>query len=536
MSCSKIFSGDLPELTYYILKYFQNDFSTLHSCILVNRLWCRLAIPLLWENPFSIPTKNYDFINIYLHNLNGDLRTKLNEYKINDNLLPSNTMFNYPMFLKYLNTYRIVFSVNSWFHKTASTSKPGDRSLLGNLDLRSISNFKRLIHMSLIKIFIDSEVNLHTFEIEITIYYKTYIDNILEIILQNTNFIHNIRYLKLYTSIFIKNENSSSIENRITQIINSHQNLKKILLCHNKFPLYQPLLLSRHSNCSNTLNIIIFYDVNFKNIANLDKLFEQLNVLESVHIFYCSLNTGFIQQIINLTKPFKLKSLFIKEVPKIESLQSLLQKSGDYLENFDNGLGVTSLKKQQLFELIMKYCKNIKFLNLYVFGNKIFCPSFNLIENIKQNLNYLFVGACDLFRLDNDHIERSSIILRNLGQILPPKLEYLCLSFHIKAIDLEIFLKNSQNSFIKKLLINNTIQAYSDDIEILPCIKEHIMKKKRVHHLAVRIFVVDNYIGNVIRDLSNLKDEVNEFNLHNIGIQKYDDLCFNIYNFMKEIA
>uniref|UniRef100_U9T5P7 F-box domain-containing protein n=1 Tax=Rhizophagus irregularis (strain DAOM 181602 / DAOM 197198 / MUCL 43194) TaxID=747089 RepID=U9T5P7_RHIID len=50
MSCSKIFSGDLPELIYEIIKYFQNDFSTLHSCILVNRLWCRLAIPLLWEN------------------------------------------------------------------------------------------------------------------------------------------------------------------------------------------------------------------------------------------------------------------------------------------------------------------------------------------------------------------------------------------------------------------------------------------------------------------------------------------------------
>jgi hypothetical protein len=56
MSCSKIFSGDLPELTYEVIKYFRNDFSTLYSCVSVNRLWCRLAIPLLWENPFTIPT------------------------------------------------------------------------------------------------------------------------------------------------------------------------------------------------------------------------------------------------------------------------------------------------------------------------------------------------------------------------------------------------------------------------------------------------------------------------------------------------
>src|SRR5438034_4339083 len=102
MACSKLFSGDLPEFINEIIKHFHNDFSTLHSCILVNRLWCRLAIPLLWEDPFSIPTENFNFIEIYLHlhNLNDDdLKTKLNNYKINDDLLPSNTsntLFNYP--------------------------------------------------------------------------------------------------------------------------------------------------------------------------------------------------------------------------------------------------------------------------------------------------------------------------------------------------------------------------------------------------------------------------------------------------------
>src|SRR5690349_10529018 len=104
MTHSKIFSGDLPELTYYVIKYLKNDFSTLHSCILINRLWCRLAMPLLWENPFSICNGNYNFIEIYLHNLNGHYKTKLNKYTINDNsLLPLNTLFNYSSFLKYLN-------------------------------------------------------------------------------------------------------------------------------------------------------------------------------------------------------------------------------------------------------------------------------------------------------------------------------------------------------------------------------------------------------------------------------------------------
>src|SRR3954468_8993044 len=112
MACSKIFLGELPELLNKIIQYFRSDFSTLHSCILVNRLWCRLAIPLLWENPFPIiPRNNYysrvyyklRFIENYLVHLNDNDKKKLNEFGIND-LLPSNTLFNYPSFIKHLNT------------------------------------------------------------------------------------------------------------------------------------------------------------------------------------------------------------------------------------------------------------------------------------------------------------------------------------------------------------------------------------------------------------------------------------------------
>jgi hypothetical protein len=53
MACSKIFLGDLPELTNGIIQYLHHDYKTLYSCILVNRLWCHSAISLLWENPFS---------------------------------------------------------------------------------------------------------------------------------------------------------------------------------------------------------------------------------------------------------------------------------------------------------------------------------------------------------------------------------------------------------------------------------------------------------------------------------------------------
>src|SRR5581483_3657124 len=125
-------------------------------------------------------------------------------------------------------------------------------------------------------------------------------------------------------------------EKHLSQIVISQQNLKRISFEYTLFPLYSSLLsLLQNPNCSNTLNTIIFHYIDFKNIVVLSEVFEHLNVLESVHIIYCqSLNSNVIKQFINVTKPLKLKSLFLDNTLHIESLELLIQKSSNYLENF----------------------------------------------------------------------------------------------------------------------------------------------------------------------------------------------------------
>ncbi|PKK63569.1 hypothetical protein RhiirC2_758086, partial [Rhizophagus irregularis] len=74
--------------------------------------------------------------------------------------------------------------------------------------------------------FIKHEVKLHTLEIEISrAIYNKHAENILEIILQNPNFIHNVRNLKLY---ILSSINNKLIKNRISQLINLQKNLKKV--------------------------------------------------------------------------------------------------------------------------------------------------------------------------------------------------------------------------------------------------------------------------------------------------------------------
>ncbi|RGB22099.1 hypothetical protein C1646_776653 [Rhizophagus diaphanus] len=489
MACSKLFLGDLPELISKVIQYFRYNHKTLHSCILVNRLWCHLAIPLLWEDPFSIKDpKNYHFIEIYLHYLNDDDKTKLNEYLL---------------FL----------------------------------------------------IFIENEVNLHSFEVTLPKGIDIdWFDEIFELILQNPNFIYNIKNfeINLYNNItkFLRviysNCHSISslyikvpsyyydissyliIEKSLSQLINSQENLQKISFGFNKFPLYHSLLSLKSHNCSNTLNTIIFNCVNFKDIIVLNEVFNQLNVLESIHIVCCySLDYNFIQQISNVTRPFKLKSLFLHETLQIESLKLLIQKSGNYLEKFGISFGITDNESQQLLPLITKYSGKIKYLVTTWLDNENVYLLFSLIENITQILSYLTINYIDFNYFDRHNI--SLIILQNIGQILPLKLEYLNLILSVNTSDLKIFLENFQNTFIKKLLIGNMKNDESQDI--LPYIKECIVKKKRVKYLAIsKTFYGEN------EDLFFQKDVVKEFQLYDIQVLNYDDLLINFYNFIKEVV
>ena len=147
MSYTKIFLGDLPEIINEIIQYFQNDFSTLHSCILVNKFWCQITIPLLWKDPFSVKNpKNFHFIEIYLQKINEKDKTQLNRCGINNNVFPSKTLFNYSHFIECINTRNIYSIMIKWIE----VNKPFTCS-------------KGRILLLLIKVFIENEVKIKYF-------------------------------------------------------------------------------------------------------------------------------------------------------------------------------------------------------------------------------------------------------------------------------------------------------------------------------------------------------------------------------------
>ncbi|GBC04122.1 hypothetical protein RclHR1_05520010 [Rhizophagus clarus] len=103
---------------YVILKELKRDFRSLHSCLLVNRLWCKIVVPILWRNPWKFyefvefTKRDQKFLKSFYKILILLLPPESKELLINNgiNIFPTSfkkPLFNYVYFIKSLNIYVI---------------------------------------------------------------------------------------------------------------------------------------------------------------------------------------------------------------------------------------------------------------------------------------------------------------------------------------------------------------------------------------------------------------------------------------------
>src|SRR2546429_4945539 len=100
------------------------------------QFWCCIAIPILWKDPFStINQKEFDhhlhFLDIYFLLLNDDDKKSFKMYKVGRrmNSFSFEPLFNYPSFIKTLNTYQLEFHVVNWLN---IIQKPHDQPYFTN--------------------------------------------------------------------------------------------------------------------------------------------------------------------------------------------------------------------------------------------------------------------------------------------------------------------------------------------------------------------------------------------------------------------
>ena len=100
-----------------IFEYLENDKVTLHSCLLVNRLWCKISVRILWKNIWS-----FKYTVAYQHRLKvasailstliaclpSESKELLHKNEIFISTPTSNPpLFNYATFCKVLSIYEI---------------------------------------------------------------------------------------------------------------------------------------------------------------------------------------------------------------------------------------------------------------------------------------------------------------------------------------------------------------------------------------------------------------------------------------------
>jgi hypothetical protein len=93
-----------------IFEYLEDDIVSLHSCLLVNRLWCVISVRILWRNVFRGKyNTSFETLISCLPNESKEILSK------NGIIISTSTskppMFNYAVFCKVISSYMIYYQI-----------------------------------------------------------------------------------------------------------------------------------------------------------------------------------------------------------------------------------------------------------------------------------------------------------------------------------------------------------------------------------------------------------------------------------------
>ena len=88
-----------------IIEYLDNDIVSLHSCLLVNRLWCEVSVRILWRSIYNYNERTYNTLISCLPNESKEISR--NNGVVTSILTSKSPMFNYAAFCKVLSVNEI---------------------------------------------------------------------------------------------------------------------------------------------------------------------------------------------------------------------------------------------------------------------------------------------------------------------------------------------------------------------------------------------------------------------------------------------
>src|SRR3954452_17454099 len=92
---------------FLILKGLRYDNNSLYSCLLVNKTWCKITIPILWKDPWKNvrekETKSrFNVNNVIISHLSNEVKENLESKDIKISVIQQKPLFDYISFIRHL--------------------------------------------------------------------------------------------------------------------------------------------------------------------------------------------------------------------------------------------------------------------------------------------------------------------------------------------------------------------------------------------------------------------------------------------------
>ncbi|CAG8557295.1 7168_t:CDS:2 [Diversispora eburnea] len=318
--------------------YTIDDLHNLYQCILVNRTWCSIAIPILWSQPFHFLKENPDSGTANEHKMSS---MEICEYR-------RPPMFNYPGFMRSMWYETMVQAIEAWCLELSEIMNPdNENTAMNEQEDKLIDNAEIVVMKSVLKLCLNKGARLNCLFLHPDRLDELN-DELYEMLLVNEEFkdlVSSIKTLEingmirknnvylmlskrcrklecLYIhSLWARNHDKKYVDNfgnAITTLITSQHSLRYFTLSNCK--AYARAIVPPLKHQSSSLRYIRFENVDFRGCDPWESVAECKRI-ELLEVYECSnLNEEMVAPVINARfgKEFEARYVSSNQCQKFE--------------------------------------------------------------------------------------------------------------------------------------------------------------------------------------------------------------------------
>ncbi|CAB5216569.1 unnamed protein product [Rhizophagus irregularis] len=491
----------IPDCLLEIFSYLKYDRKTLFSCIRVNRLWCRLAIPILWSSPFKYYSQSYTYkiINTYITCLNIQDKVILKNLGLKNCLINMKSLFYYPRFLESFVIDNYTLGLKKWVKENFQNENLlRAQQIVDNMmmdlifnDNCSLKKFKYVNYIEISRIdFLKKLSNLNlslinTFEFLGHGYSKEMYSNILpKLFNQMSKTSRNIKHLSLYfpktmSTKTMTTTTTTPTTSSTTTLTNSTTSSTTMSTTFNYYMIDNNNLISITENSDNSTDL----DLSIINLIKSQNSLESFSTNEfwmkcsTEMIFNSLISHSNSLKFIKFFTLINFNQSFFKFIKQIHSLRTLEFKRFLFFEQFDSTLSNMIIPQNYLSQVQNIYLEErdipyrlidtiIRITNhslkkfysrrinpIILSSIKSFCPNITHLHISLEKYSDLLLNIIKNLPLISLYLQVRYISL-SLKSCLPNSLKFFGLDSEIDQVELEDLLNNSHlsNLLIMELL------------------------------------------------------------------------------------